>query len=268
MKKNLGISIALCLAIISCKKEASSVQNSESKTDSLNVAEKMVIDSVKVNDTLEVGKNVTGIFSSKVLVFPNLKNKTLLDSIYSPEKISLLDYSKKNLSDYLSEEQKKFFEEQKKVANEYPIEFVQNWEENSDMNLLSNENDFMTLIYTGNGFSGGAHGYYFEKYKVFDLKNNKTLQLGDIISNQNSKIWNRILMDKFLKNDLDKGQSEMLLVKEIPLNNNFYFDKEYLYFLYNQYEITAYAAGTVLIKVPFSAIKPYVQSEFKKRLGL
>lgn len=75
-------------------------------------------------------------------------------------------------------------------------------------------------------------------------------------------------MDNFLKNDLEKGQAEMLLVKEIPLNDNFYFDKEALYFLYNQYEITAYAAGPVLIRIPFSAIKPLMKSEFKTRIGL
>jgi hypothetical protein len=75
-------------------------------------------------------------------------------------------------------------------------------------------------------------------------------------------------MDNFLKNDAGKGQSEMLLVKEISPNNNFYFDKENLYFLYNQYEITAYAAGPVLIKIPFSDIKLMVKPEFLKRIAV
>ena len=75
-------------------------------------------------------------------------------------------------------------------------------------------------------------------------------------------------MDNFLKNDAGKGQSEMLLVKEISPNNNFYLDKENLYFLYNQYEITAYAAGPVLIKIPFSDIKLMVKPEFLKRIAV
>ena len=75
-------------------------------------------------------------------------------------------------------------------------------------------------------------------------------------------------MDNFLKNDTEKKQAEMLLVKEIPLNNNFYFDTEFLYFLYNQYEITAYAAGPVLIKIPLSDIKPLLTKAFIQRQGL
>ena len=75
-------------------------------------------------------------------------------------------------------------------------------------------------------------------------------------------------MDNFIQNDGDKGQVEMLLVKKIPLSNNFYFDDENLYFLYNQYEITAYAAGTVLIKIPFSDIKPLLTDAFKNRQNL
>ena len=84
----------------------------------------------------------------------------------------------------------------------------------------------------------------------------------------NGKKTIRSITYDFLKNDLENGQSEMLLVKEIPLNDNFYFDQDHLYFLYNQYEITAYAAGPVLIKVPFSAIQTILKSEFKKRLGI
>ena len=136
------------------------------------------------------------------------------------------------------------------------------------MTIFSNKNDLLTIKYSGDGFTGGAHGYYYEFYKVFDLQTKKTLQLADVLSDKNPKIWSKILMDHFLKNDLENGQSEMLLVKEIPLNDNFYFDQDHLYFLYNQYEITAYAAGPVLIKVPFSAIQTILKSEFKKRLGI
>jgi hypothetical protein len=136
------------------------------------------------------------------------------------------------------------------------------------MTIFSNKNNLLTIKYSGDGFTGGAHGYYYEFYKVFDLQTKKTLQLSDVLSDKNPKIWSKILMDHFLKNDLENGQSEMLLVKEIPLNDNFYFDQDHLYFLYNQYEITAYAAGPVLIKVPFSAIQTILKSEFKKRLGI
>ena len=68
--------------------------------------------------------------------------------------------------------------------------------------------------------------------------------------------------------EISEKQKEMLLADQIMPNNNFYFDKENLYFLYNQYEITAYAAGPVLIKIPFSDIKLMVKPEFLKRIAV
>src|SRR5690606_22978406 len=139
---------------------------------------------------------------------------------------------------------------------------------NSAMKLFSKSDDFLTVQYTSDGYTGGAHGYYNELYKVFDSKTNKTLQLADVIKDQDATIWGRILMAHFLKNDLERNQAQMLLVKQIPLNTNFYFDAENLYFLYNQYEIAAYAAGPVLIQIPFTEIKPLLDSAFRQRLNL
>ena len=75
-------------------------------------------------------------------------------------------------------------------------------------------------------------------------------------------------MAHYLKTDLANGTPELLLVDQIPLNDNFYFDKENLYFLYNQYEIAPYAAGPVLIKIPFKEIKPLLTAVFKSSLNL
>ena len=136
------------------------------------------------------------------------------------------------------------------------------------MKMFSKDNNFLTVQYTGDGYTGGAHGYYYENYKVFDLKTNKTMQLADLITDPGAAIWQKILMDNFIQNDGDKGQVDMLLVDQIPLNSNFYFDKEHLYFLYNQYEITAYAAGPVLIKIPLADIKLLLTDDFIKRQSL
>ena len=129
------------------------------------------------------------------------------------------------------------------------------------MKVFSNKNDILTISYENDGFSGGAHGYYGITYKNFDLKNNKTIQLSDIFKDINKVDWNKILMKNFKNPD----QKEMLLVDKIPVNNNFYFDSQNITFVYNQYEITAYAAGVVEISIPFSELKPYLKPEFISR---
>lgn len=269
MKNSIPLFAALLLLQISCNKKNQETSVSSSTTENaIKTPEKFTIDSIKVDDSLQITDKLTASFSSSVLLFPRLKNKALLDSIYSHEEILTQDYSEEKVSEIINAKKEKFFTDTKNSTKDFTPNSKQTWTSNSYMKLFSHENDLLTLVYKDDGFTGGAHGYYSERYEVFDLKNNTKIQLSDVVVDSKDAIWSKILMDNFLKNDLEKGQAEMLLVKDIPLNDNFYFDKENIYFLYNQYEITAYAAGTVLIKIPFATIKSLMTPEIKTRLGL
>lgn len=269
MKNFLFLLTIATLSLSSCKDQKTTTKKViTSSISEISKAEKFVIDSIQISDSLKITDYLTAEFTSNLLVFPTITNKTLLDSIYQPEHIRLDDYSKATIKHGLEDKMKKYFEQQKNLIAGWSPTFKQTWMSNSNMALHSKEFDYMTINYFGDGYSGGAHGYHYLIYKVFDLKTNKVVQLSDILSETNPSIWNRILSDNFFKNDKDNGQAEMLLVKKIPLNNNFYFDKKFLYFVYNEYEITAYAAGTVVIKVPLSDIRPFLQTAFKTRLAL
>lgn len=269
MKNTFAFLFLTLIILLGCKKTESSAVETPAK---LVVEEAKVkfttTDSVKVVDSSKVNENLTAVFKSTVLVFPNLSNKALLDSIYTPVNMKLKDYSKDSISAKLDKQKKAYFEDVKISLDHRIPEFPQTWEQNSYMKMFSKLYDFMTIQYKADGYTGGAHGYYNEMYRVFDLKTNKNLKLDDILKVRDAKIWSRILMTHFLENDLERGQAEMLLVKEIPLNDNFYFDQDHLYFLYNQYEIAAYAAGPVLIKIPFTEIKPFLKQDFREKLNL
>lgn len=269
MKLLLSFSAILFLTVLSCTKNEKKVSNSENpivaNSDSLNIFK---VDSVKVQDSSKISQNLTLAVDAQALIFPNINNKPLLDSIYAPINIALQDYSGNNILQALNGIKEKFYKENTDNSQDWKPDFAQVWEQNSEMKLFSKMNNFMTIKYSMDGFTGGAHGYYNEIYKIFDTQKNTTLQLKNVVKNPVEKIWTKILMTNFLNDDLEKGQAEMLLVKEITPNDNFYFDREHLYFLYNQYEITAYAAGTVLIKVPFKEIKPLLTEEFKASLKL
>lgn len=269
MKNTIYLLIIFLLFLGSCNKtqvENKTVQLQDSvKAPAKNFA---VVDSVKVQDSATISEILNLSFEAKVLLFPNITNKILLDSIYSAAALSLTDYSKENIEKELKAKQLQYVNETKESVKDFSPERAQVWDQNSDMTLFSTMNDFMTVQYINSGYTGGAHGYYNETYKVFNIKTNKTLQLEDILRIKDRQVWNRILMENFLENDLENGQSEMLLVKKIPLTSNFYFDKENLYFFYNQYEITAYAAGPVTIKIPYSEVKPFLNSDFRAALDL
>lgn len=263
--KNLFVILSFGILLASCSKtENKEININVTKSDSLEASKEFVVDSIRVQDSVSVNKNLTVLFNKQLLIFPSVKNKTILDSIYKNAMIEAGVYDTNSLKSVLTKNMQKSFDDAKKNSKEWSPDFKQTWDDTSGMKMISNQNNVLTLQYSGSGYTGGAHGYYFENYKAFDLKNNKVISQNDIFQNPNDKSWNDILM----KNFTNKDQKQMLLVDKIELNDNFYFDQNQITFIYNQYEIAAYAAGVVHITIPFSSIKDKLKPEFIKMYNI
>lgn len=254
--KNLLVVLSLGILLGSCSKKDDKPVSQTPKTDSIVTPKEFVVDSIQVQDSLQVAKTLTLSFEKQLLIFPTITNKTILDSIYKPANINSADYSKKALIQVLEEFKKESLK--KDDSQDYMPDFKQTWDEVFEMKMVSKTDDLLTLKYSRSGYSGGAHGYYFENYKTFDLKNNKVISQNDIFKNPDDANWDKILKNNFV----DKDQKDMMIEDKIKLNNNFYFDKEKITFVYNQYEITAYAAGVVYITLNFKDIKAQLKPEF------
>ncbi|CAI8860793.1 RsiV family protein [Chryseobacterium sp. IT-36CA2] len=273
MKNTIAvIALSSFLAVIACKKNEKAVlaEKTENKT-----TEELVVDSVKVNDSVKITDSLKLSFTSKLLVFPALKDRKLLDSIYfQNEKIT--DFSKAGLQAYLDSEKNNYFQSVKSNNKDWvsDITYAQNWYSSSYMNLISNTNGYMHIQYVGSGYEGGAHDNYGFSERVFDLKNSKKLELKEITSMPKNKI-EVILMkniDKMNSGTMDGDgevkNSEMLLVEKIPASDNFYFDNKNLYFHYSPYEIAAFAAGDITIPVSWEDLKGTLNTEFKERMKI
>ncbi|MGZ5196695.1 MAG: DUF3298 domain-containing protein, partial [Kaistella sp.] len=194
MKNTFAFLFLTLIIILGCKKTETSAVETPAKLVAEEAKVKFTAtDSVKVVDSSKVNENLTAVFKSTVLVFPNLSNKALLDSIYNPVNMKLKDYSKDSISAKLDKQKKAYFEDVKISLDDRIPEFPQTWEQNSYMKMFSKLYDFMTIQYKADGYTGGAHGYYNEMYRVFDLKTNKNLKLDDILKVRDAKIWSRIL---------------------------------------------------------------------------
>ncbi|WP_379969599.1 RsiV family protein [Epilithonimonas sp. UC225_85] len=256
--KNLIAIFSIGIIIVSCTKTEVKNITVKNNSDTLVTKKTFVIDSVKVEDSLVINKNLTTSFNKQLLVFPSIENKLILDSIYKEALVETKSYDKNSLQADLTKQMQKSFAKTREDSKEWSPEFKQTWDDTSAMKVISHKDNILTLLYSGSGYTGGAHGYYFGSYKVFDLNKNMVINQNDIIKDPKDLAW-----DKILKNHFDEPeQKEMLLEDKISPNNNFYFDDKKITFVYNQYEITAYAAGVVYITINFSEIKNMLKPEF------
>ncbi len=262
------LSIALLFAV-SCKKSANSTDSIASPD---STPAKFTIDSVLVKDSLTEGNRLELYSSDLVLVFPDIKNKTLQDSIYFnyPE---LKDYSKNGIEKFLKSSVTSEFSRIKKENTE-PADYTERYSSTSKMKLISHSEDFLQLEYFQSLYSGGAHENYSFIDRVYDLKNNRTLVLNDITTIDASKLSAILRKNIDLRpgnaSD-DKGSianSEFLLVDKIPGTHNFYFDDKNLYFHYSPYEIAAFAAGDIIIPVSWKDLEGTLTPDFKSRMKL
>ncbi|KQS92164.1 DUF3298 and DUF4163 domain-containing protein [Chryseobacterium sp. Leaf394] len=262
--KKIAVALSVFALFASCKKNVAQTQVTKTE-DSIKIEKQnpeLTIDSLLVHDSAKISKNLSAEFRQKLLTFEGLEKK-VLDSLYFGELLlkdqPMEDFSKEKILQRMNDNMKNYFAETKTGEEDFVREYKQTWDQISDMKVFSKTKDYLTIQYNGYGFSGGAHGYGYDLYKVVDLKNQSVIQLSDLIDS--SKItWKPIL--------LKHVDREMLFDENITANNNFYFDSNSLTFIYNQYEIGPYAAGIIEIKVPFSEIKQALKPEFKKRLNI
>lgn len=274
MKNTIAVlALSSFLAFTACKKgeaKGETIEKAEQKP-----SENFAVDSVKVNESVKITDSLKLSYTSKLLVFPSLKDKKLLDSIYFQNQ-KIKDFSKSGLQTYLENEKNSYFKSMKEDNKDWysDITSAQEWYSSSYMNLISHTNGYMHIRYTGSSYEGGAHDNYGFSERVFDLKNSKKLELKDITSMPKNKI-EAILMKNINKinsgttdGDGEVKNSEMLLVDKIPASDNFYFDEKNLYFHYSPYEIAAFAAGDITIPVSWQELNGTLNAEFKERMKI
>lgn len=246
---------AIVFSSLLCCKESPK----KAEADLATVSNNAIVDSIRVNDSVKVSDKLSLLYNKKILVFNDVKDQNLLDSIYGQTYLKISSFDKKGLLAALESDKKTFLTPDPEMDLSY-VESPQQWDEDSDMKLFSEINDFKIVKYTSSGYSGGAHGYYNEIYKVFDFNKNKTIGLLDVVKDNKDPNWSKLLMKAYLANGEESEES--LLVNEIPLNSNFYFDKTSITFVYNQYEITSYAAGVQYLKLPIKDIQQLLNNDF------
>ena len=135
---------------------------------------------------------------------------------------------------------------------------------NVKINKLQETDRFVTFVYTQEGYSGGAHGWYLMEGQTFRNSDGRRIDY-DIFRSESMDelaelVKNNIFTQYF---DADKNQFENSLTME---NNAFFplpvnapvFREDGVEFVYQQYEIACYAAGLPACVISYDLIEPFL----------
>lgn len=258
---------AFFLVVFSCKELGNEKKKSEKSFG------RTAVDYVIEEDTVKISDSVLLRYSSKMVWFPDLKDRQLQKEIY-PEKRSA-DFSKDGLQNDLRQEKDKISSRLRSAAALADPGQQQQWSFISLMNVRMNRNNYVSVQYYTSEAAGENKVRYSYQEKVFDFKNLKVLQLADMITLSEETV-KRTLKANLEKTTLmqqiktyDPETYSAISAAAFPVSRNFYFDDYNLYFHYNANEIIRNEdIGDLIIAVSWSDLSGYIKPEFARRMKI
>lgn len=136
------------------------------------------------------------------------------------------------------------------------------WSKESTIDLFAKTSETYTLSTTSNGYEGGAHGYYDQRYDNYNTATHAKLTLDELFVSDYNQTLHRIAQAHYKSlTGLAPNQpltDEGWFEDKFILAENFAITSRGLYFFYNQYEIKPYAAGSTEFMLPYSKIKSLI----------
>jgi hypothetical protein len=136
-------------------------------------------------------------------------------------------------------------------------------------------NNFVSIRFEISEYTGGAHPMTYSKSFNYDLKNNKIINLTDILDSQ--KDYLNSISEKaiqyLLKINIEKGVTDEDWTREgagpkVENFQTFTFNKDNIVFSFDAYQVAAYVAGRQEVAFPFSLIKDILRSDTVSNYGL
>lgn len=195
-------------------------------------------------------------------------NSLILQALYIHEKDLAIGIKKKNDS---------FFSSYKEdMKQDTPMDEQEmnspswNYSQSLHCILRYNAQDIVAIEQSYYSFLGGAHGNYYSTFLNIDMLQNKSLQLSDVL-NIDSASLQKILETSFRKDyhlPITKPLTGILFDPYLATTDNFYISEKGLLFVYNPYEVAAYAVGQINVFVSYTQLNKYLREDFKKRIQL
>jgi hypothetical protein len=138
--------------------------------------------------------------------------------------------------------------------------YGQTWFMNGKVEVAAQQQQYLSLLYTYVNYEGGAHPNSAFTYLNYNPVSHQEILLDSLIKPGTMPQLTAVAEKIFRKNEklsvtASLKDAYFFENDKFSLNQNFSITKEGLKFLYNPYEIKAYAFGTTELLIPFTELK-------------
>jgi hypothetical protein len=131
---------------------------------------------------------------------------------------------------------------------------------NGNAKILRQDSDLVTLQVYAYSFEGGAHPSSFTYFINWDTKTDKRIALNSLFKDNDQDTLKTIAEAIFRKSEKLSPKASLandyfFKNNQFALNNNYLITPLGIRFLYNEYEIKPYVAGTTSLFIPYTQIK-------------
>jgi len=140
------------------------------------------------------------------------------------------------------------------------------WKDNTDLLIRCNANGLLSYTVESVQFSGGAHGGTTFRNSIIDLKTGEKISEEDLFTESSLSLINDIILKKLeIQNKVESPEELEQIgyfdISQISQYKNIYLTNDGLVYTFNEYEIAAYAVGTIEVKLTFKDLEGFVSPE-------
>ncbi|WP_234856467.1 RsiV family protein [Acinetobacter junii] len=132
--------------------------------------------------------------------------------------------------------------------------------------ILQSKGTLATVVLNSSSYLGGAHGSTAQRYYNFDLKNQKQVQLNDLLLPKQKAKLDKLAHDAFktwvIDSKLANTADEYEQAWPFQVTDNYFLGEQGLIFQYGEYEIGPYVVGLPRLVIPFDQLQGVLKPEY------
>jgi len=132
--------------------------------------------------------------------------------------------------------------------------------------ILQSKGTLATVVLNSSSYLGGAHGSTAQRYYNFDLKNQKQVQLNDLLLPKQKAKLDKLAHDAFktwvIDSKLANTADEYEQAWPFQLTDKYILGEQGLILQYGEYEIGPYVVGLPRLVIPFDQLQGVLKPEY------